>query len=273
MQIQCNIISQDENTVTYLLLDSHSKEQYTMEKADIEKIYPHTEESVTPSKKEVESPKIEENPHDIIVLNDGTKLDVILVEVADKQVKYKKANNTEGPLFVKEIANISSIIFANGEREDFTQEAIKVAEESSKSTTINSTPELSTQSSANRAAQQYQTDNSEKGFTYMSEDGKIIMTYDFSDKVVYLKVDEPLIYHSRGMRNIAIVPCHIDKKDLFLVLDMGNKVEGVAFLSGIMSFNLNWDFHRYFKKKMPKTFVIDVPYETKQVSYIMKLAY
>ena len=38
MQIQCNIVSQDENTVTYQLLDSQDTELYTMEKADISKV-------------------------------------------------------------------------------------------------------------------------------------------------------------------------------------------------------------------------------------------
>lgn len=130
MQIQCNIISQDENTVTYQLIDSQDKELYTMEKADIEKIYPHTEDIATRTEPKNESQKPEEKSNDILVLKDGTQLDVILVEVSDKQVKYRKANNPTGPLFVKEIANITSIMYANGEKEDFTQENVKVAVES-----------------------------------------------------------------------------------------------------------------------------------------------
>lgn len=130
MQIQCNIISQDQNTVTYQLIDSQDKELYTMEKADIEKIYPHTEDIVMRTESMNESQKTEVKSNDIIVLQDDTKLEVILVEVADKQVKYRKANNPNGPLFVKEIANISSIIYANGEKDIFNSATIKVAGQS-----------------------------------------------------------------------------------------------------------------------------------------------
>ena len=127
MQIQCNIVSQDENTVTYQLLDSQDTELYTMEKADIEKIYPHIEDATINNEPKVE-PQKEENVNDVIVLKDGTRIDVVLIEVTDKQVKYRKANNPEGPLFVKEIANISSIIYANGEREDFPHATQKAEE-------------------------------------------------------------------------------------------------------------------------------------------------
>ena len=84
MQIQCNIISQDENTVTYQLIDSQDKELYTMEKSDIEKIYPHTENVLTPKETKNESVSNEEKANDVLVLKDGVQLDVILVEVASK---------------------------------------------------------------------------------------------------------------------------------------------------------------------------------------------
>ena len=128
MQIQCNIISQDENTVTYQLIDSQDKELYTMEKSDIEKIYPHTEDVPTPKETKNESVSNEIKANDVLVLKDGVRLNVILVEVADKQVKYRKVNNPQGPLFVKEIANISSIIYANGEKEDFSHKAVEMIE-------------------------------------------------------------------------------------------------------------------------------------------------
>ena len=128
MQIQCHIISQDENTITYQLIDPQDKELYTMEKSDIEKIYPHTEDVPTPQETKNESVSNEIKANDVLVLKDGVQLDVILVEVADKQVKYRKVNNPEGPLFVKEIANISSIIYANGEKEEFSPVNTEVVE-------------------------------------------------------------------------------------------------------------------------------------------------
>ena len=128
MQIQCNIVSQDENTVTYQLLDSQDKELYTMEKADIEKIYPHIDDAMMHNEPKVEPQETIKKVSDAIVLNDGTRIDVVLVEVTDKQVKYRKANNPEGPIFVKEMANITSIIYANGEKEDFTRSTQKAAD-------------------------------------------------------------------------------------------------------------------------------------------------
>lgn len=121
MQIQCNIISQDEYTVTYQLLDPQDKDLYTMEKSDIEKIYHHIENAPKSKENINESVSNDLKANDVLVLRDGVRLDVILVEVAEKQVKYRKVSNPQGPLFVKEIANICSIIYANGEIENFTQ--------------------------------------------------------------------------------------------------------------------------------------------------------
>ncbi|MBR5677678.1 MAG: hypothetical protein IKX20_06035 [Paludibacteraceae bacterium] len=150
MQIQCNIVSQDETTVTYQLIDPQDKELYTMDKADIEKIYPHTEDIATLTDTKNETQNTEETSNDIIVLNDGTQLDVNLVEVADKQVKYRKVNNPNGPLFVKETANISSIIYANGEKEDFTHTTVEIIEQSSLKT---QTPQQQTFSTINNSLQ------------------------------------------------------------------------------------------------------------------------
>ena len=257
MQIQCNIISQDENTVTYQLLDSQDKQQYTMEKADIEKIYPHADEAATRSKTNVEPQKPEEKPHDVIVLKDGTKLEIILVEVADKQVKYRKANNPEGPLFVKEIAYISSIIYANGEREDFTQEAIN----------------LSDKSSANQTAQESQADDSENGFTYMSENNEIKIIYDPDKKMIQIHADKPLMYHSKDARNITLTSWTWGNKESYVIFDMVNKLDGVAILSGWYAYMSNISFHRRFKKKMPKTFMIEITYETTIEKYKMQMAH
>ena len=249
MQIQCNIISQDENTVTYQLIDSQDKELYTMEKSDIEKIYPHTENVPTPKETKNDSVSNEEKANDVLVLKDGVQLDVILVEVADKQVKYRKVNNPQGPLFVKEIANISSIIYANGEKEVFTQDNVEATEKSAES----------------------ETKTIEKGFVYTSENNEIKIIYSFEEKTIYLYAEKPLMYHSKDVRNIALTTWHIGDKTSYVIFDMTNKLEGVALLSGWNAFMGNISFHRHFKKKMPKIFLIDIPYETTTESYKMKL--
>ena len=270
MQIQCNIITQDENTVTYRLADSQDKEQYTMEKADIEKIYLHIDD--TRDKTKVEPQKSAEQAHDVIVLKDGTHLDVLLVEVADKQVKYRKVNNPEGPLFVKEIANITSIIYANGEKEDFTKESLEIVEELGKKANTNSTPELNAQS-ANKAVQKNQTNDSENGFVYISENSEIKIIYNLDEKTIHIYADKPLMYHSKDVRNITLTTWRWGEKESYVIFDMINKLEGVALLSGLNAFLGNISFHKHFKKKMPRTFMIEIPYETSVGTYKMQMSY
>jgi hypothetical protein len=220
-----------------------------MEKSDIEKIYPHTEEAPKREDTKNESVINEEKVNDVLVLKDGAQLEVILVEVSDKQVKYRKVNNPQGPLFVKEIANISSIKYANGEKEEFSHEAVEVTEDSTKSV----------------------VKDQEKGFVYTSENDEIKIIYDFEEKTIRIYADKPLMYHSKDARNIALTTWHIEGKELCVIFDMINKLEGVAILSGWYAFLGNMSFHKKFKKKMPKTFLIEIPYETTIGSYKMKL--
>lgn len=252
MQIQCNIISQDENTVTYQLIDSQDKELYTMEKSDIEKIYPQTEDVLTPKETKKVYVSNEEKANDVLVLKDGVRLNVILVEVADKQVKYRKVNNPQGPLFVKEIANISSIIYANGEKEEFPHESAEITEITEEST-------------------KNVVKNQESGFVYTSENKEITIIYNFEEKTIHIYADKPLMYHSKDVRNIAITTWYIGEKESYVFFDMINKLEGVAILSGMNAFIGNITFHKQFKRKMPKTFLIELPYETTIGSYKMTL--
>lgn len=52
---------------------------------------------------------------DIIIKTNSEKIEALIQEVSDTEVKYKKANNPNGPLFVVKMDDISSIIYANGE--------------------------------------------------------------------------------------------------------------------------------------------------------------
>ncbi|WP_157488257.1 hypothetical protein [Dyadobacter crusticola] len=53
------------------------------------------------------------------MLRNETKLEVIIQEVDDSVVKYKKVNDQEGPLFTIKKADIVSIQYGNGEVETF----------------------------------------------------------------------------------------------------------------------------------------------------------
>lgn len=61
----------------------------------------------------------QEKKPDIIVTFDNQKLEVTIVEVSKESVKYRKLNNSDGPLFVIEKSTIASILYSTGEVETF----------------------------------------------------------------------------------------------------------------------------------------------------------
>ena len=52
---------------------------------------------------------------DVIVTNDSKKIDAVIVEVSQVEVKYKKASNANGPTFILPLSEINSIIYSDGE--------------------------------------------------------------------------------------------------------------------------------------------------------------
>jgi hypothetical protein len=61
--------------------------------------------------------------HDVIILRDSTKLEVIIQEVNENTVKYKKITDTGGPVFSVSKSEIASILYGNGETEHFTAQS------------------------------------------------------------------------------------------------------------------------------------------------------
>ena len=51
---------------------------------------------------------------DIIVTNDAQKIEAKILEVSKTEIKYKEKDNLDGPTFVLETKEISSVIYANG---------------------------------------------------------------------------------------------------------------------------------------------------------------
>lgn len=51
---------------------------------------------------------------DIIITKDAKKIEAKILEVSKKEIKYKELNNIEGPTFVLETKEISSVIYENG---------------------------------------------------------------------------------------------------------------------------------------------------------------
>lgn len=51
---------------------------------------------------------------DVIITTDAQKIDAKIIEVSKTEIKYKEKDNPNGPTFVLETGEISSIIYANG---------------------------------------------------------------------------------------------------------------------------------------------------------------
>ena len=52
---------------------------------------------------------------DVIVLRNSTRIDAKILEVSDTEIKYKKADNLNGPTFIQKVEGISAIIYENGD--------------------------------------------------------------------------------------------------------------------------------------------------------------
>ncbi len=52
---------------------------------------------------------------DIIVTRNSEKIEAKITEVSSTEIRYKKANNLEGPTFVIEVSKIATIIYENGD--------------------------------------------------------------------------------------------------------------------------------------------------------------
>lgn len=55
------------------------------------------------------------NNIDIIVKTNSEKIEALIQEVSETELRFKKANNPNGPTFVLKMEDISSILYANGE--------------------------------------------------------------------------------------------------------------------------------------------------------------
>ena len=83
---------------------------------------------------------------DIIVTREEKRIEAKITEVSDTEIKYRDANNPDGPLFVMGVDKISTIIYSNG--------TVKVFEQA-QAPAISSRPPMSAQyqASLNRGQQ------------------------------------------------------------------------------------------------------------------------
>lgn len=57
--------------------------------------------------------------NDIIIKRNSEKIDAVISEVSNEEVRYKKANNPTGPTFVIKTSEILTIIYSSGEVQTF----------------------------------------------------------------------------------------------------------------------------------------------------------
>lgn len=62
------------------------------------------------------------NAQDIILTKSSQKIDAKIIEVSKSEIKYKEADNLDGPLFVLPVEDIHSIIYSNGKVKLYNQE-------------------------------------------------------------------------------------------------------------------------------------------------------
>ena len=59
---------------------------------------------------------------DILVRKNGEVENVKVLEVSPTEVKYKKSNNEDGPVFIEKRSNLYSVKYKNGEVQTFNDE-------------------------------------------------------------------------------------------------------------------------------------------------------
>lgn len=59
---------------------------------------------------------------DVIITRDAEKINAIVTEVSETEVKYKKVDNPNGPVFVIATAKIASIMYQNGDVQTFKEQ-------------------------------------------------------------------------------------------------------------------------------------------------------
>ena len=47
---------------------------------------------------------------DVIVTRDSRKIEAVVLEISDSEVKYKKQSNPDGPTYVEKTSNIATIV-------------------------------------------------------------------------------------------------------------------------------------------------------------------
>ena len=121
---------------------------------------------------------------DVIYKTDARKIEARILEISTTEVRYKRFSNPDGPTYVLPVADISHIVYQNGDRDDFnpaapdTQNARPAAQPTEKSaarkTAVNSaaaqTPATESYGSARPSLGQLYDDNGVRGIVIWLDD-------------------------------------------------------------------------------------------------------
>ena len=73
---------------------------------------------------------------DVIITRESKRIDGKVLEISDTEIRYKKQNNPDGPVFVIKNEKVSSILFANGEVQSFKSEQTPLPDNEHKETSV-----------------------------------------------------------------------------------------------------------------------------------------
>ena len=76
---------------------------------------------------------------DIIVTNKAERIEALITEVSSTEIRYKKWNYQDGPVFVAQTSDLSAIIYKNGEVQVFGQDKKETTSHSNSSNNVDMT--------------------------------------------------------------------------------------------------------------------------------------
>ena len=109
---------------------------------------------------------------DIIITNDAKKIDAKILEVSKSEIKYKESDNLEGPTFILEVSDISSIVYSNGKvvlynSNEEKNKAVQISKSEVTEETVNNEQETSKESE--QKISNIATINTKDGQTFKGE--------------------------------------------------------------------------------------------------------
>lgn len=107
---------------------------------------------------------------DVIVTKDAEQIEAKIVEVSKTELKYKKANDPDGPTFIISTDDISTVVYENGDIQTYkhSEKQAELVTVQKKEKNVNSFPKLT--------RSKITLPNGKRRKRYHNEDNSVIMT-------------------------------------------------------------------------------------------------